>query len=95
MRCFGAALLLCGIASASAIEAQTVVKSGFDWQKDAGDSMAFEVASVREDKGEFKIPSFPLSSDEAFQDPKGRFHADFALPTYIQFAYKVSLTGEE
>ena len=95
MRCFGAVLLLCGIASASAIEAQTAVKSGSDWQKDAGGSMAFEVASVREDKGEFKVPSFPLSPDEAFQDPNGRFHADFALPTYIQFAYKVSLTGEE
>jgi uncharacterized protein (TIGR03435 family) len=57
--------------------------------------MAFEVASVREDKGPFKGPSFALSSDEWFREPNGRFHADFALPTYIEFAYKIWLTGEE
>ena len=57
--------------------------------------MAFEVASVHEDKGPFKPPSFALSSDEWFREPNGRFHADFALPSYIQFAYKIWLTGEE
>jgi len=57
--------------------------------------MAFEVASVREDKGPFKPPSFALSIDASFPDPNGRFHADFALPIYIEFAYKVSLTGDE
>jgi uncharacterized protein (TIGR03435 family) len=87
--------LLCCVVSIGSISAQTNVESPPAWQRAAGGSMTFEVASVRKDKGEFKIPSFPLSPDEAFQDPKGRFHADFALPTYIQFAYKVSLTGEE
>lgn len=57
--------------------------------------MAFEVAAVHEDTGQFKPPSFALSADELFQEPNGRFHADFALPNYIQFAYKIWLTGEE
>ena len=57
--------------------------------------MAFEVASVREDKGPFKPPSFALSADEWFRDPKGRFHADFELPVYIEFAYKIWLAPEE
>ena len=66
-----------------------------DWQKAAGGSMAFEVASIREDKGPFKPPSFALSQDDWFRDPNGRFHADFALQTYVEFAYKIQLTGEE
>ena len=57
--------------------------------------MAFAVASVHEDTGPFKRPSFPLSSDDSFREPNGRFHADFALPNYIQFAYKIWLTDEE
>jgi len=57
--------------------------------------MAFEVASVREDTGPFRPPSFALSSDEWFRDPSGRFHADFALPTYIEFAYKIWLAPTE
>lgn len=57
--------------------------------------MAFEVASVREDKGPFRPPSFALSPDEWFRDPNGRFHADFALPVYIEFAYKIWLTPTE
>jgi uncharacterized protein (TIGR03435 family) len=65
------------------------------WQKAAGGGMAFEVASVREDKGPFKPPSFALSSDEWFREPNGRFHADFALSIYIEFAWKIWLTGEE
>jgi uncharacterized protein (TIGR03435 family) len=36
-----------------------------------------------------------LSADDSFREPNGHFHADFALPTYIQFAYKIWLTGEE
>jgi uncharacterized protein (TIGR03435 family) len=71
------------------------VESVPDWQKAAGGAMAFEVASVHEDKGPFRPPSFALSSDEWFREPNGRFHADFALPTYIEFAWKIWLTGEE
>src|SRR5579862_5993080 len=87
--------LLTIIAVASSVYAQTAVAHVPDWQKAAGGTMAFEVASIHEDKGSFKPPSFPLSSDPLFQQPNGRFHADFALPNYIQFAYKLWLTGEE
>lgn len=65
------------------------------WQKAAGTSMTFEVVSVRPDNGPFKTPSFPLSADDSFEDPNGRFHADFTLDAYIAFAYKIWLTGEE
>ena len=56
---------------------------------------AFEVVSVHADQGPFKPPSFALSADDSFQDPHGHFHADFALPNYIQFAYKLWLTEDE
>lgn len=58
-------------------------------------AMRFDVASIRPDDAPFKPPSFALSADDSFRDPRGRFHADFALPTYIQFAYKLWLTDEE
>jgi hypothetical protein len=66
-----------------------------DWQVKAGGAMTFEAASIHEDKGPFKRPSFPLSPDDAFPEPNGRFHADFALPNYIQFAYKIWFTDAE
>ena len=80
--CWGAAL------------AQVSIDNTPDWQKAAGRE-AFDVASIREDKGDFKDPSFALSTDDSFEDPKGRFHADFGLLTYIEFAYKIDLTREE
>src|SRR3569833_592209 len=91
----GMALLFWSIAIAGRLQAQNAVESIPAWQKAAGGAMAFEVAAVHEDKGPFKPPSFALSSDEWFREPNGRFHADFALPTYIQFAWKIWLTGEE
>jgi uncharacterized protein (TIGR03435 family) len=57
--------------------------------------LEFEVASVRLDNGEFKAPSFALSSDDWFREPNGRFHADFTVTTYIEFAYKIWPTREE
>jgi len=66
-----------------------------DRQARAGGTIAFEVASIHKDTGPFKRPSFPLSPDDAFREPNGRFHADFALPNYIQFAYKIWFTDEE
>jgi uncharacterized protein (TIGR03435 family) len=66
-----------------------------EWQVKAGGKMEFEVASVRQDKGEFQTPSFALSADDWFRDPNGRFHADFTLVTYIDFAYKMWPTDEE
>src|SRR6202012_1136012 len=95
MRWLGILLQVCSVAGAGSLLAQKNVDSVPDWQKAAGGAMTFEVASVREDKGPFRSPSFALSSDEWFREPNGRFHADFALPTYIEFAYKIWLTGEE
>lgn len=65
------------------------------WQEAAGGKMEFEVASVRQDQGPFRPPSFALSSDDWFREPNGRFHADFSVATYIEFAYKLWLTGEQ
>jgi uncharacterized protein (TIGR03435 family) len=66
-----------------------------EWQTKAGGNAEFDVASVRLDKGEFKTPSFAMSSDDWFRDPHGRFHADFPVSVYIEFAYKIWPTGEE
>jgi len=88
-------LLLCLLACSVVLHGQNNAESVPEWQKAAGGAMSFEVASIHEDKEAFKPPSFALSADEWFNDPNGRFHADFALPMYIQFAYKIWLTGEE
>jgi uncharacterized protein (TIGR03435 family) len=65
------------------------------WQKAAGGSMQFDVASIREDDGPFEPPSFALSADDWFREPNGRFHADFPVEAYISFAYKLWVTGEQ
>ena len=64
MRSLGMPLLLTIVAIAGSVHAQTAVARVPDWQNAAGGTMAFEVASVHEDKGEFKPPSFALSADE-------------------------------
>jgi uncharacterized protein (TIGR03435 family) len=64
------------------------------WQIAAGGKMAFDVASVKLDKGPSRSPSFPLDNGDAFT-PGNRFFADFRLLTYIRFAYKASLTPEQ
>lgn len=92
---YGAVLLLCCLASSGLMQAQKPEVPGASWQKAAGGTMAFEVASVREDKGPFRPPSFALSTDDWFREPNGRFHADFGLPVYIEFAYKIWLTPTE
>jgi hypothetical protein len=66
-----------------------------DWQTKAGGKMSFEIASVKQDTGPFRSPNFPLDSGDAFAVTGGRFFADFALTTYISFAYKLSLTLEQ
>lgn len=65
-----------------------------DWQAAAGGRMAFEVASVRIDKGPFRSPNFPLDTGDAFT-PGNRFSADFPLLTYIHFAYKVNISQQQ
>jgi uncharacterized protein (TIGR03435 family) len=66
-----------------------------DWQKAAGGKMAFDVASVRPDTGDFKVPSIAMSTDDGMQPSDGIFHADFPLAVDIQFAYKISLAPEQ
>lgn len=50
---------------------------------------------MRLDNGEFRPPTFARSPDDWFREPNGRFSADFTVETYIEFAYKLWLTGEE
>lgn len=60
--------------------------------------MSFDVASVRQSKpGTFTPPNFALDSSDSYQpsDPHGRFTADFWLPAFIGFAYKLWLTSEQ
>lgn len=58
--------------------------------------MEFEVASIHLEKpGNFKPPLFALSPDDSYVSTGGRFFADFPLPVYIEFAYKIWLTNEE
>jgi bla regulator protein BlaR1 len=60
------------------------------WQKTAGGSMAFEVASIHIGKpGMFLPPSFPLNIDDTSIPPGGSFVADFPLWVYVEFAYKI------
>jgi bla regulator protein BlaR1 len=66
-----------------------------EWQIAAGSKMAFEVASVKLDPGPFRPPNFPLDPGDAYRPVGGRFSADFALTTYITFAYKLSLTPDQ
>jgi uncharacterized protein (TIGR03435 family) len=87
-------VLLCLYAGTWSLQGQ-VAKDVDQQGKPADGAMRFEVASIRLDKGPFRTPSFALSSDDWFRDPNGRFHADFSVLTYIEFAYKLWLTGEQ
>jgi uncharacterized protein (TIGR03435 family) len=58
--------------------------------------MEFEVASIHlGDPGKFIPPTFGLNIDDAPIPPGGHFIADFPLPVYIEFAYKLMLTPEQ
>ena len=50
-----------------------------EWQIAAGGKMAFEVASIKADPGEFRPPNFPLDPGDAYRPVGGRFSADFPL----------------
>lgn len=58
-----------------------------DWQKLAGGSQTFEVASVKPAKA-FRLPNLPLNTGDA-KPGGGRFSAAFPLLGYIIFAYKI------
>jgi bla regulator protein BlaR1 len=88
----GAAAIACvatpiiiGILIAPAMRAQDAT----DWQTKAGGTMAFEVASVKAAKGAYVPSNLPLTAWDDEIATNGRFRADDALSTYIQFAYKL------
>jgi bla regulator protein blaR1 len=80
-----------------ACSAQTIAgqASTDDWQKAAGGKMEFEVASVRLNPGPLEPANFRLSPDDAYANTGGLLIADYPLDTYIEFAYKLLLTGEQ
>jgi bla regulator protein blaR1 len=80
-----ATTVLVGILDAPAIQAQDAI----DWQTKAGGKMAFEVASVKPSKGAFVPSNLPLTPWDDYIATDGRFRADAALSTYIEFAYKL------
>lgn len=90
-------LLLCAALAAmvavSALRAQETAAP--DGATKSGGKMEFEVASVREDKGPFRPPSFALSPDDAYIANTDALTADFTLSTYIEFAYKLWLTSDQ
>lgn len=66
------------------------------WQTAAGGHMDFEVASIHlGEPGKFIPPTFGLNIDDESIPPGGHFIADFNLPAYIEFAYKLMLTPEQ
>jgi bla regulator protein BlaR1 len=83
--------IIVGILNAPVIFGQDAT----DWQIKAGGRMAFEVASVKLSKGPFVPPNFGLNAGESYRPTGGRFKADFPLPVYIQFAYKISHTEHQ
>jgi uncharacterized protein (TIGR03435 family) len=63
------------------------------WERAAGGAMSFEVASIHlSDPDKFTPPKFPLDVGDGYAETGGRFSADFGLPVYFQFAYKISLS---
>jgi uncharacterized protein (TIGR03435 family) len=85
-----------GLIHASQVQAQSPAS---DWQTAAGGKMEFESASIRPGTpGSFTPPNFALDAGDTFgssADPNGRFSADFTLPDYIMFAYKLWLTQDQ
>src|SRR5215813_1086294 len=79
--------LIAGTAAAQSLSAP-------QWQIAAGGSMSFEVASVRPTET-FSPPTFPMSADNSYRPSGGLLTATFPLMTYIQFAYKLSLTADQ
>jgi hypothetical protein len=69
------------------------------WQTEAGGKMAFDVATVRENKTAPRNPwgsNFPLGPGDVYNPNGGQFTAsNFPLLTYIVFAYKIADNQEQ
>jgi uncharacterized protein (TIGR03435 family) len=71
-------------------------QSALERQTATGGHLSFEVASIRlGDPAKFIHPTIDLSTEDTPIAPGGAFIADFPLPVYIQFAYKILLTREQ
>jgi len=78
----------------TAIAAQSQSATG--WEQAAGGKMAFEVASIRPSApGSYTKPSLSLDPGDGGPPVGGVFAADFTLPVYIMFAYKLWLTNDQ
>lgn len=86
-----------GLFHVSQVQAQSSAPA--DWQAAAGGRMEFESVSIRlAAPGTFTPPNFALDAGDTFgssADPNGRLSADFNLPDYITFAYKLWLTQDQ
>jgi hypothetical protein len=88
--------LPCALAQSAQSPASPPSQSTPEWQLAAGGKMEFEVASIKPGEvGKFSPPNIALNIDDTPIPPGGRFTADFTLPVYIEFAYKLMLTREE
>jgi bla regulator protein blaR1 len=67
-----------------------------NWEKAAGGKMEFEVASIHpSEPGKFTPPNFALSEADDYIVNTDSLTADFPLPVYIDFAYKIMPSREE
>jgi len=67
-----------------------------DWQKAAGSTAAFDVASVRRDLSDKPIPAnFSMDIGDSFAPTGGIYTADVTLGTYVAFAYKIWLNNDQ
>ncbi len=89
------ALISIGLLAARCSHAQGASLPQADLEKAAGGKMEFEVASIHlGEPDHFQPPLFALSPDDSYAPTGGRFFADFPLPVYIGFAYKILMTEE-
>ena len=90
----GVAIVL-GVIMASGLIAQAKSPQVPQWQRDAGGKMAFDVASVKENKSGLSSnrPSsnIPLDPQNLYAPTGGLFSAtNFPLLEYVMFAYKLT-----
>jgi uncharacterized protein (TIGR03435 family) len=85
-----------GQGSASQEAPAATVQMQDDWQKAAGGSMSFDVASIRlSSPGTFERPNMGLNTEDYFRPTGGLFSADVELVTYIEFAYKLIMSPDQ
>jgi bla regulator protein blaR1 len=79
--------------------AAAATSAAFAQSPPPGSTMSFEVASIRQSKpGTYTPPNFAPDTGETYgadPNPHGRLTADLQLLGYLEFAYKLWLTGEQ